>query len=233
MSMASCMINAKSLDPSLEVDAISNSTHILNWSPHLALHGKIPFEAWCGRKPNVTHFRVFGCPTLANRSSRGCKAQIPRPCTFIDYEDSVKAYRLLDPETHQIFVEKDVHFEESSPSLSSTPLCTSYRVETDSDFSDRASIDSDMWGSVNRCSEHSLYQYSLHAYIATVTGPTNQGTSSLLGPTSYLEDSIDDLPLLDVVASSSVVTRAASDSLSHSLHDRSSQVEVSVDTYDQ
>ena len=39
----------------------------------------------------------------------------------------------MDPETHEIFVEKDVHFEERSPSLSSTPLRTSYTVETDSE----------------------------------------------------------------------------------------------------
>ena len=132
-SMASCMIKAKSLDPTLEVEAISNATHILNISPHIALDGKTPFEAWCGRKLVVSHFRVFGCPAWANLSSRGCKAPTPRPCTFIGYEDRIKAYKLMDPETHEIFVEKDVHFEESSPSLSSTPLCTSYTMETDSD----------------------------------------------------------------------------------------------------
>ena len=109
---------------------------------------------------------------MGKQSSKGYKAQFPRPCTFISYEDSVKAYRLLDPETHQIFVEKDVHFEESSPNLSSNPLRTSYCVEIDSDFSDSASTDSDTWGSVDSCSEQSLYQYSPHAYIATVTGPT-------------------------------------------------------------
>ena len=81
----------------------------------------------------------------------------------------MKAYKLMDPETHEIFVEKDVHFEESSPSLSSTPLCTSYTVETDSDFSDGSSTDSDTWGSIdNFCSCH---QFSPHAYIATLTGP--------------------------------------------------------------
>ena len=83
----------------------------------------------------------------------------------------MKAYRLLDLETHEIFVEKDVHFEESSPSLSSSPLYTSYHVEANNDFSDGASIDSDMWDSVDGCSEQSSYQYSPHAYIAIVTGP--------------------------------------------------------------
>ena len=156
-SMASCMIKAKSLDPALEVEAISSATHILNRSPHPILDGKIPFQAWCGRKPVVTHFRVFGCPAWENRSSRGCKAQIPWPCTFIGYEDSVKAYRLLDLETQHIFVEKDVHFEESSPSLSSIPLHTSYHVETNDNTSDSVSTDLDTWGSIDSYSKRSWH----------------------------------------------------------------------------
>ena len=55
-TMASCMIKAKSLDPSLEVEAISSASHILNRSPHPTLDGKTPFEAWCSRKPVVSHF---------------------------------------------------------------------------------------------------------------------------------------------------------------------------------
>ena len=46
-SMESCMIQAKSLDPSLEVEVITSANHILNRSPHPALDGKTPFEAWC------------------------------------------------------------------------------------------------------------------------------------------------------------------------------------------
>ena len=61
--MESCMINAKSLNPTLEVEAISSATHILNSSPHNALDVKTPFEAWCGRKPVMSHFRVFSCPS--------------------------------------------------------------------------------------------------------------------------------------------------------------------------
>ena len=82
----------------------------------------------------------------------------------------MKAYRLMDPETNHIFVEKDVHFEESSPNFSSNPLHTSYCVETNSDTSDSASIDSNTWGSINSSCKRSLHQYSPHAYIATVIG---------------------------------------------------------------
>ena len=95
--MASCMIKAKSLDPTLEFEAISSATHILNRSPHPALDGKTPFEAWCGRKLIVSHLRVFGCPAWANHSSMICKVPAPHPCTFISYEDNAKAYRPMDP----------------------------------------------------------------------------------------------------------------------------------------
>ena len=115
-SMASCMIQAKSLDPSLEVEAISSANHILNRSPHNVLYGMTPFEAWCGRKPVVKHFIVFGCPTWAHISSRECKAPPLRPCTFIGYDDNVKAYRLMDSETREIFKERNVHFDKNSPS---------------------------------------------------------------------------------------------------------------------
>ena len=92
----------------------------------------------------MSHFRAFSFLACANLSSRGGKEPTPRPCTFIGYEDNAKAYRLMELETHEISVEKDFHFEESSPSLSSTPLHTSYTLETNSDTIDSASIDSNM-----------------------------------------------------------------------------------------
>ena len=74
----------------------------------MSLDGKTPFEAWCDRKPVVKHFIVFGCPAWENIYFRGCKAPSPRPYTSIRYEYGVKAYRLMDPETHEIFVERNV-----------------------------------------------------------------------------------------------------------------------------
>ena len=67
-----------------------------------------------------------------------------------------------------------------------------------------------------------------------MTGPVQQDISSLPGLASNLDlgDNTIDLPLLDVVPSI-VVMGALFDPLDHSLHDQSSQVEMSVDTYDQ
>ena len=103
------------------------------------------------------------------------------------------------------------HFVPKSPS--SALLHTSHRVEIDTDISDSASTSSDRRGSFDSSSEHSLYQSSPPAYLATVIGPADQGTSRLSDPALDLDDSSDALPLFNAEASSSVV---------HSLHDRSS-----------
>ena len=98
------------------------------------------------------------------------------------------------------------HFVPKYPSKAFS-LSQSSHVETDTDFGNSASIASDTWGSFDICSEHSLYYSSPPTYIAIVIGPTNQGTFNLPGRGLDLEDSIDDLPLLDAIAPSLVVTR--------------------------
>ena len=120
-------------------------------------------------------------------------------------------------------MEKDVHFEEISPSLSSNPLLTAYHVETDSDTSDSTSPGSDMWDSIDSCSDRS-HQFSPRAYIATVIGPSHHGTSHLSAPASLdLGDKPEDLHLLiDEGVTSIVVARAHFDPQVHSLPDQSS-----------
>ena len=129
-------------------------------------------------------------------------------------------------------MEKEVHFEDRSPNLSSTPFHTSYTVETDSDTSDSTSPGSDMWDSIDSCSDRS-HQYSPCAYIATLKGPSQHGTYHLPAPTLVdLGDKPEHLHLLiDECDLSIVVARAHSDPQVHSLHDQSSQVGVIVDSY--
>ena len=93
-------------------------------------------------------------------------------------------------------------------------------METDSDISDSASPGLDTWNSINSCSDKS-HQFSPHAYIATVIGPSPHGTSRLPAPASVdLGDRPEDLHLLiDEGDTSTVVARAHSDPQVHSLHD--------------
>ena len=60
-----------------------------------------------------------------------------KPCIFVGYVDSHKAYKLMDPDTHEIFYERSVHFEESCPSFtSSTSPSSSFIEESDNDDSE-------------------------------------------------------------------------------------------------
>ena len=80
-------------------EAVSTAVFILNRSPTKALKGMMPYEAWHGRKPNVSYLRTFGCighvktvkPGLGKLEDRSTKM------VFLGYEDGTKAYQLYDP----------------------------------------------------------------------------------------------------------------------------------------
>ena len=46
-------------------EAVMTAIHLLNRSSTKALDGKTPYEAWHGRKPVVSHLRVFVCLAFA------------------------------------------------------------------------------------------------------------------------------------------------------------------------
>jgi hypothetical protein len=83
--------------------AVVTTVYILNLSPTKALNGRIPYEAWHGRKPAVSHLRVFGCLTfdkeldhidkLDDRSILGM---------FIGYAEGSKIYHILDTRTQRM-----------------------------------------------------------------------------------------------------------------------------------
>ena len=56
--MATCMMEAKDLNPKIWAKAINCDAYYQKISPHKSLDGKTPFASWSGHKPNVSHFRV-------------------------------------------------------------------------------------------------------------------------------------------------------------------------------
>jgi hypothetical protein len=94
-------------------EAVVMAIYILNRSPTKTLNGRTSYEAWHGRKPVVSHLRVFGCLVfdkelghigkLDNRSTSG---------VFIGYAEGSKAYRILDPGTQRVRTTRDVVFDE-------------------------------------------------------------------------------------------------------------------------
>ena len=105
--MASCMLHARSLPSKLWAEALNCANYIHNRSPHRFVKDMIPFEAWSGCKPEVTHFRIFGSRALARIPSEKRKALDPKStaCIFVGYFDDAKGYNFIDTSIDNLFIE--------------------------------------------------------------------------------------------------------------------------------
>ena len=111
--MANCMLHARDLPSKLWAEAINYATYIQNRVPHKGLKGVTPFEAWSGKKLEVTHFCIFGSRAWARIPSDKRKALEPqiKECIFVGYPEGVKGYGLLNPSIENLFIEISVKFE--------------------------------------------------------------------------------------------------------------------------
>ena len=74
----------------------------------------MPFEAWHGRKLNVSSLKTFGCvghlentkPHLGKLEDRST------PMVLLGYEEGTKAYRLYDPCGDKVLVSHNIVFDE-------------------------------------------------------------------------------------------------------------------------
>ncbi|MCO5593037.1 hypothetical protein L7F22_047042 [Adiantum nelumboides] len=111
MEMARAMLAHASLPRSYWAEACNTAVYIQNRSPTHALQDMTPFQAYYGRKPTVSHFRVFGCSAFVHISKElDFKS---RKLLFLGYSAESDAYRLYDPDTRTTTVSRDVVFDES------------------------------------------------------------------------------------------------------------------------
>jgi hypothetical protein len=87
---------------------------LVNRSPSSTLDDKTPQEVWNGKKPSLTHLKVFGCDAYVhvpkeNKSKLDKKAE---KCIFIGYKDGLKGYKIWNPETKKVVYSRDVVFRE-------------------------------------------------------------------------------------------------------------------------
>jgi len=109
LNMARSMIKQKNLPHKFWGEAVTIAAYILNKCPSKKLNLKVLEEAWCGRKPSVKHFKVFGSLCYkhvpdARRSKLEDKSEI---MILIGYHPT-GAYKLYNPVTQKVHISRDV-----------------------------------------------------------------------------------------------------------------------------
>ena len=110
------MLKAKQHPGEFWGEAVTTAVYLLNRSSSKSIGGKTPYELWTGSTPGVQHLRTFGCiahmklttPNLKKLDDRS------RRTIFVGYEAGSKAYRLFDPSTRCIHINRDVVFDEAA-----------------------------------------------------------------------------------------------------------------------
>ena len=71
---------------------------------HSALDSKTPEEVFSGKKPDVSHFRVFGCPVYSHvpKEKRNKLDASGKKGMFVGYNETLKAYRIYVPGQREV-----------------------------------------------------------------------------------------------------------------------------------
>ena len=90
--------------------------YLINQSPSTAIGCKIPQEVWKGHPCHYYKLNFFGCDAYALILKHQHSKLDPKSkrYIFVGYGDGIKGYRLWDPTTHKIIINRDVKFNESS-----------------------------------------------------------------------------------------------------------------------
>jgi hypothetical protein len=116
---------------------VATTIYILNRSPTKSLNGRMPYKAWHGRKPAVSHLWVFGCLAFGKELGHiGKLDDRSTPGVFIGYAEGSKAYHILDPRTQHVRTTHDIVFDEGRGWIwdkavdgGSTPTSDNFTVE--------------------------------------------------------------------------------------------------------
>ena len=83
---------------------METTCYLVNRSPSLVLEDKTPQEVWTGKKPSLSHLRIFGCDAYVHvpKEKRTKLDSNYEKCIFIRYKDGLKGYKLWTLVTRKV-----------------------------------------------------------------------------------------------------------------------------------
>jgi hypothetical protein len=112
------MIHDQNLPMHLWAEASSTTVYVQNRSPHKILGNKTPEEVFTGKKPEVSHLRIFGCPVYIHvpKEKRTKLEPSGKKGTFVGYSETSKAYRIYIPNRDRLRLAGMLHLMKKKPS---------------------------------------------------------------------------------------------------------------------
>jgi hypothetical protein len=100
----------------LWVEAAMTVVYVQNRLSHGALGFKTPEEMFTGKKPEVSHLKIFGCPIFIHIPKEKINKLEPseKKGIFVGYCEVSKAFRIYIPGHRHIEISKDVTFDEEA-----------------------------------------------------------------------------------------------------------------------
>jgi hypothetical protein len=114
VGVARAMLHDQGLPLFLWDEACYTAVYLQNRSPHRAVGSMTPEEAFSGKKPEVGHFRIFGCITYSYVpfEKRTKMEPMAERGIFVGYSETSKAFRIYLPSLRKTVLRRDVRFEE-------------------------------------------------------------------------------------------------------------------------
>ena len=137
VEMARTMLDEFQTPRKFWAEAISTACYVSNRVFLRSKLGKTPFELRFEHRPNVSHFRVFGCKCFVLKSGNLDKFEArSTDGIFLGYAAHSRGYRVLVLETNRIIETCEVTFDESSPGTSKCDAGSGAQVQGESIFID-------------------------------------------------------------------------------------------------
>lgn len=110
------MMHAKNVQGKYWAEAMQTAAYVINRIPQQKMNYVSPYEKLLKIKPNVSHFRVFGCVCFVfiPSSQRHKLEKKANRCIFVGYDNERKGWRCYDPSTRKCSVSRNVVFDETS-----------------------------------------------------------------------------------------------------------------------
>lgn len=108
---ARCLLYDAQFEKFLWAEAVNTAVYIKNRSPAASLdQNTTPYEMWTGKKPDISHLRIFGSPAMVHipKEKRRKWDKKAKKMYLVGYSENVKGYRLYDPKSRSVIVARDV-----------------------------------------------------------------------------------------------------------------------------